>query len=112
MSEKILIFGKDAWPYTRAAREAYAKENKDVEYVRVASDSDQLDVMLKHSKGARKVPVIVEGGNVTIGFDGGTWGVYFFQQVAEKISYSWLLVATFRLSVAGLWPLAVCLWLD
>jgi len=28
--------------------------------------------MLKHSKGARKVPVIVEGGKVTIGFDGGS----------------------------------------
>jgi len=28
--------------------------------------------MLKHSSGARKVPVIVEGGKVTIGFDGGT----------------------------------------
>jgi len=64
MSEKILIFGKDAWPYTRAAREAYAKENKDVEYFKVASDSGQLDVMLKHSNGVRN-----------IGFDGGTWGV-------------------------------------
>jgi hypothetical protein len=29
-------------------------------------------VMLKHSKGARQVPVIVEAGEVTIGFDGGT----------------------------------------
>jgi len=28
--------------------------------------------MLKHSKGARKVPVIVEAGEVMIGFDGGT----------------------------------------
>jgi glutaredoxin len=28
--------------------------------------------MLKHSKGERQVPVIVEGGSVTIGFDGGT----------------------------------------
>jgi len=28
--------------------------------------------MLKHSNGVRKVPVIVEGGDVTIGFDGGT----------------------------------------
>jgi len=27
---------------------------------------------LKHTKGARKIPVIVEGQNVTIGFDGGT----------------------------------------
>jgi len=28
--------------------------------------------MLKHSKGERKVPVIVEGQSVIIGFDGGT----------------------------------------
>ena len=75
MSENVLIFGKDAWPYTRAAREAYAKQNKKVEYLNVTSDPDHLDRMLKHSKGARKVPVIVEAGEVMIGFDGGTWGV-------------------------------------
>ena len=75
MSEKVLIFGKDAWPYTRAAREAYAKDDKTVEYVNVIAEPDQIDSMLKHSNGARKVPVIVEGGKVTIGFDGGTWGV-------------------------------------
>jgi len=28
--------------------------------------------MLEHSNGERKVPVIVEAGEVTIGFDGGT----------------------------------------
>ena len=75
MSEKVLIFGKDAWPYTRAAREAYAKGRKQVKYVNVIAEPDQLATMLKHSKGARKVPVIVEAGKVTIGFDGGTWGI-------------------------------------
>ena len=75
MSEKVLIFGKDAWPYTRSAREAYAKQNKEIDYVNVVSDRDQLDTMLKHSKGKRLVPVIVEAGKVTIGFDGGTWDV-------------------------------------
>ena len=75
MSEKVLIFGKDAWPYTRAAREAYANAEKEVEYVNVIEDPDQLDTMLEHSNGARKVPVIVEAGKVTIGFDGGTWGI-------------------------------------
>lgn len=75
MTEKVLIFGKDAWPYTRAAREAYAKQNKEVDYLNVVSDSDQLDAMLKHSKGKRQVPVIVAAGKVTIGFDGGTWDV-------------------------------------
>ena len=75
MSEKVLIFGKDAWPYTRSAREAYAKQNKEVEYYSVVSDRNQLDTMLKYSKGKRQVPVIVEAEKVTIGFDGGTWDV-------------------------------------
>ena len=75
VSEKVLIFGKDAWPYTRAAREAYAKSEKEVEYFNVVSEPKQLNKMLKYSKGERQVPVIVEGGSVTIGFDGGTWGV-------------------------------------
>jgi arsenate reductase-like glutaredoxin family protein len=38
----------------------------------VVSDPDQLDAMLKHSNGVRKVPVIVDEGEVIIGFDGGT----------------------------------------
>ena len=75
MSEKVLIFGKDAWPYTRAAREAYAKSEKELDYRDVISNPDQLNTMLKHSDGVRKVPVIVEAEKVTIGFDGGTWGV-------------------------------------
>ena len=75
MSEKVLIFGKDAWPYTRAAREAYAKSEKEFDYKDVISDPDQLNTMLKHSDGVRKVPVIVDAGKVIIGFDGGTWGV-------------------------------------
>jgi hypothetical protein len=38
----------------------------------VIKDAKHLDTMLKHSNGARKVPVIVEGDTVTIGFDGKT----------------------------------------
>jgi hypothetical protein len=30
----------------------------------------QLDEMLKHSRGARLVPVIVEEGRVTVGYGG------------------------------------------
>ena len=36
----------------------------------VVKDSRQLEAMLEHSKGKRKVPVIVEAGKVTIGFEG------------------------------------------
>jgi glutaredoxin len=43
-----------------------------VKYVNVISESGKLESMLKHSKGKREVPVIVEGDRVTIGFDGGS----------------------------------------
>ena len=84
MSNKVLIFGKDAWPYTRAAREAFAKEGRQVDYYDVKKDNEHFGTMLKHSKGERKVPVIVEGDAVTIGFDGGTWAVWFFRLEAGK----------------------------
>jgi len=40
----------------------------------VKASPDQLAEMLRHSKGQRRVPVIVEDGEVTIGY-GGTRGV-------------------------------------
>ncbi len=43
-----------------------------MDYCNVVKEPKHLDTMLKYSKGARKVPVIVEGETVTIGFDGGT----------------------------------------
>ena len=74
MAEKVLIFGKDAWPYTVKAREAYEKDGKAVDYFNVLSKSDKLTEMLKYTNGSREVPVIVEGDKVTAGF-GGSWGV-------------------------------------
>jgi glutaredoxin 3 len=41
-----------------------------VDYRNVKKSAPDLDEMLVHSKGARKVPVIVEDGRVTIGFGG------------------------------------------
>jgi len=35
-------------------------------------DPQQLEAMLKHSHGKRKVPIIVEEGLVTTGFKGKT----------------------------------------
>ena len=84
MSEKILIFGKDTWPYTVAAREAYAMEGKEVEYIDVLSDSEKLNTMLTHTEGKRQVPVIVEGNQVTIGFNGSYWGVWIFLAVCQS----------------------------
>jgi glutaredoxin len=41
-------------------------------YYDVKADSAKLDEMLKYSKGLRKVPVIVEDGKVTVGYEGGS----------------------------------------
>ena len=66
----VRIFGKDNCPYTSAAREDHAKRGVAFEYVNVLADAAQLKEMLKHSRGVRKVPVIVDGDKVSIGFNG------------------------------------------
>lgn len=46
------------------------KKNRTVEYVNVFDDPASMQTMLKKSKGERKVPVIVEGDRVTVGYKG------------------------------------------
>ena len=75
MEEKVLIFGKNTWPFTTAAREAHLKNGRNVEYIDVLSDAGKLDTMLKYSDGKRKVPIVVDRGEVTIGFNGKAWGI-------------------------------------
>ena len=72
MADKVIIFGKSSWPHTNQARSAYGDG---ATYVDVVSEPDKLKEMLKFSKGVRKVPVIVEGKKVEIGY-GGSWGVW------------------------------------
>jgi glutaredoxin len=36
----------------------------------VKEDSAKMEEMLKHSKGVRKVPVILDGEKVTVGYGG------------------------------------------
>jgi len=47
-----------------------AKEGRKVDYFNVLRDQEHLKLMLQHSAGKRKVPVIVSGDVVTIGFKG------------------------------------------
>lgn len=39
-------------------------------YIDVFSDEGDMNTMLKHAKGIRQVPVILDQGNVVIGFNG------------------------------------------
>ena len=41
-----------------------------MDYRNVKASAADLDEMLRHAKGQRKVPVIVEDGKVTIGYGG------------------------------------------
>ena len=66
----VLIFGKDGCPYTQAARDHYAAENIPFEYHNVKKSADDLERMLVYSMGVRRVPVIVEGEKVTVGYGG------------------------------------------
>ena len=68
----VLIFGKDACPYTQAARDDYESRGVPFHYVNVKQNAADLQRMLAYSRGRREVPVIVEGESVTIGFAGGT----------------------------------------
>jgi glutaredoxin len=68
--ETVMIFGKDTCPYTQDARDDFARRGWAVEYFNVKKDAKALERMLEYSKGQRRVPVIVEGGRVTIGFGG------------------------------------------
>jgi glutaredoxin 3 len=66
----VLIFGKNGCPYTQNACDHYAARNIPFEYVNVKKNAADLERMLTYSKGARRVPVIVDGDSVTIGFGG------------------------------------------
>jgi glutaredoxin len=66
----VLIFGKDGCPYTQNARDHYAAEQVAFQYLNVKKSAADLQRMLEYSKGARRVPVIVDGESVTIGFGG------------------------------------------
>ena len=67
MSSKVMIFGTVGCPYTSKAREAYGNN---AVFFDVGKDPGKLREMLNYSGGKRQVPVIVEGGKVTVGFGG------------------------------------------
>jgi glutaredoxin len=67
---KVVIYGKDTCPYTTAARDDYKARGYAVEYINVKKTAAGLDQMLGLTRGRRSVPVIVENGDVTVGFGG------------------------------------------
>jgi glutaredoxin 3 len=65
----VVIYGKDRCPYTLAARVEYQARGP-MQYIDVTRDPVALERMLQYSGGKRRVPVIVDGDRVEIGFGG------------------------------------------
>jgi len=68
---EVKIYGKVGWPYTDRARAAY----RSAIFIDVKKDAEKLSEMLKLTGGQRRVPVIVDGTQVTIGYNRGSWNV-------------------------------------
>jgi glutaredoxin 3 len=66
----VEIYGKASCPYTTAARMDYARRGFDVRYFDVKKDPAAMATFLDLSGGDRRVPLIDDGGRITIGFDG------------------------------------------
>jgi glutaredoxin len=68
--EPVQIYGKVSCGYTSAARRDYASRGHPVEFFDVEADPAALARFLEISEGERRVPLIVEGGRLTVGFGG------------------------------------------
>jgi glutaredoxin 3 len=70
MATDVMIYGKDGCPYTSAARDDYAARGVAVTYFNVKKDPDAMRRFLELSGGDRRVPLIVDGERVSVGFGG------------------------------------------
>ena len=71
MTGVVVVYGKDACPYTRAAREDLGARGVQFTYFDVKKDAAAMKRFLELSGGDRQVPLIVDaGGRVSVGFGG------------------------------------------
>jgi len=66
----VTIYTKNGCPYCKAARESLKKQGLAFTEINISNNPDKIDELARLA-GVRKVPVIVDGGKVTVGFDGG-----------------------------------------
>ena len=66
---QVTIYTKHGCPYCAAAKQDYTKRKVAFTEKNVEDDKNALAEMVKLS-GGRRVPVIVEDGQVTVGFGG------------------------------------------
>lgn len=65
----VIIYTKSGCPYCEKAKASFQERNIDFTEINVSKHSDKIDELVALA-GARKVPVIVNEGAVTVGFNG------------------------------------------
>jgi glutaredoxin len=67
---EVEVFSKPGCPYTRGLKRKLARDGMQFVEHDVQGDKAALERMLLLNGGQRKVPTIVMGGEVTVGFHG------------------------------------------
>lgn len=67
----VKMYTKPGCPYCAAAKEHYAGKGIDFEEINVVGNPQAQQELLKLSGGQRMVPVVVDKGEVTVGWGGG-----------------------------------------
>ncbi len=67
----VIIYTKDGCPYCAAAIKHYTEQGTIFEEVNISQTPDAKEKVLELTKGQRIVPVIVDKGELKIGFGGG-----------------------------------------
>ena len=68
---KVTIYTKEDCPYCAAAKQHYAEQGIEFLEIDVRKTEGAREKVLKLSGGKAIVPVIVENGEVKVGFGGG-----------------------------------------
>ncbi len=69
--EDVTIYTKTGCPYCAAAKKHYTDQHIAFHEINVNERPEAMDKVLQLTQGKRIVPVIVENGQVKMGFGGG-----------------------------------------
>jgi len=67
----VVIYTKEGCPYCATAKKQYTERGIAFKEIDIHAVKGAKEEVLKLTAGKRIVPVIVENGNVTVGFGGG-----------------------------------------
>jgi glutaredoxin 3 len=71
VAEKVTLYVKTGCPYCAAKRREFVAKDVSFTEINVSERPEVIPELLKLTKGKRLVPVIVEGGRISVAPEGG-----------------------------------------